>query len=388
MRQVSVPVVLFHTVRPQNLPWFWSHISHPPELFEAYLTYLKSKGYRTVLLPDVIGHIRGDNPLPDRSIALTFDDGYLDNWTIAAPLLKKYDFCGTVFVNPEFVDPREIIREQVSPDNPSEVTRDQVDGFMSWNELKAVQNSGILDVQSHAMTHTWYFKSDKIIDFHHPGDQYPWLAWNVRPDRKHLWMTEDQSNFVDFGVPVYEYDKSLITRRYFEPEEMNTKLAQFVKDNGGTDFFKQRNWRNILSNEASKHKTTAGHIESKEEYEKRILWELQASKEEITSRLSKSIDIISWPCGGHNASTLDAAKRLGYIGWAVRGTSNISKGTDPYTIHRISIPIMGRWIFKNLIDKQILVYKVESVRGAFAWRQARKVIRRVYAFTRAVRKRI
>jgi len=254
MRQVSVPVVMFHSVRPHSLPWFWTHLSHPPSVFETYLVYLKSKGYRTVLLPDVIRHIRGDQSLPDRSIALTFDDGYLDNWTIAAPLLKKYGFCGTVFVNPEFVDPRDIIRKQVSATNPSEVTREQVDGFMSWSELKLAQVSGVLDVQSHAMTHTWYFKNDTIIDFHHPGDSYPWLAWNAFPERKHLWLAEDQSEFVDFGVPIYSHEKSFIVRRYFEPKEINDRLAQFVRNNGGATFFQQQYWREILRNEALKHK--------------------------------------------------------------------------------------------------------------------------------------
>ena len=47
--------------------------------------------------------LKGKN-IPEKSIVLTFDDGYADIWIYAYPLLKKYGMCGTVFINPDFVD--------------------------------------------------------------------------------------------------------------------------------------------------------------------------------------------------------------------------------------------------------------------------------------------
>ena len=44
--------------------------------------------------------------LPARSAMITFDDGYKDNWIFSFLLLKKYGFKSTIWINPEFIDPR------------------------------------------------------------------------------------------------------------------------------------------------------------------------------------------------------------------------------------------------------------------------------------------
>ena len=380
----SIPVIMFHSVRPPAPSWLWRHLSCPPDLFEAYLRYLKSKGYTTVLLPDVLAYIHGGKELPGRSIALTFDDGYLDNWTVAAPLLKKYGFCGTVFVNPGFVDPRDLVREHVNCTSVSEAPSDLLDGFMSWNELKEAQSAGILDVQSHAMTHTWYPSSDEILDFHHPGDCYPWLTWNARPERKHLWLAEDQSEFVDFGVPVYAHEKSLIVRRYFEPEELNTKLAAVVRESGGRDFFKRQNWRDVLR-EAARKLPSSERYESEDEYRARVEWELATSREEIESRLGKRVDIICWPGGGHNEVTQDIARKVGYVGWTMRALANLAGRASP-EIGRESVPILKLGRASGVVNRLAFVYKVEACRGTPFWRQARWLVRCLYAVPKLLKR--
>lgn len=104
----SIPIIMFHSVRPPEPAWHWNYLSHPTGLFISFLEYLKRKGFRTVTLREVMEHIMGSRRLPPRSVALTFDDGYLDNWTVVMPLLKAFGFCRRVFVNPEFVDKRDI----------------------------------------------------------------------------------------------------------------------------------------------------------------------------------------------------------------------------------------------------------------------------------------
>jgi hypothetical protein len=66
--------------------------------FEKQLEYLGSKGYRTVTIDDVIGHMTGTKPLEGRCIALTFDDGDGSVYEYAYPLLVKYGMKGTLFV--------------------------------------------------------------------------------------------------------------------------------------------------------------------------------------------------------------------------------------------------------------------------------------------------
>jgi len=373
MNEKPVPVIMFHTVRPRTLPWYASFLSCPPDIFEGYLQYLKSRHYETIGINELVDHIYGRAKLPPRSIALTFDDGYLDNWTIVVPLLKKYGYKGTIFVNPEFVDPRDIIRKQW--DCAENITRDQVDGMVSWAELRSAQTSGVLDVQSHSMTHTWYFTSNRIIDFHHPGDKYPWLAWNADPQRKHLWMSEDQSEIVGFGTPVYENAKAMVARRYFENEELQARLANFVRENGGKEFFTRPDWREVLRNQVVPTDLD-GTYESEEDRRKRIDWELQASKEIISDKLGKPVDIICWPGGGSDPYSREAALRIGYRAWTVSALKNRFGCSIP-EIGRIGIPVINGEIGGRAINRMVFAYQVEGYRESGAWHYAKSTIRRI-----------
>lgn len=367
---------MLHSVRPPELPWFWNHISCSPEAFEGYLIYLKDRKYNTVLLPDVVAHIHGEKELPPNSIALTFDDGYLDNWTIAAPLLREYGFRGTVFVNPSFVDPRDIIREQVPPSETEEVGRELVDGFMSWPEMREAMDAGVLDVQSHGMTHTWYPSSEEIIDFHRPGDRYPWLAWNAFPDRRYLWLTEDQSQLVPYGAPIYLHEKSFIARRYFESDELTPILAEFVEKNGGERFFQCANWREVLLEQVALA-DAEGCYETEDEYRDRVEWELTASRDEISQRLNKEVNIVCWPGGGQTDVTHEIAQKVGYIGWTVRGTENAFGCRPTPEIGRISIPVPSFGRTNSHLNSLIFAYMVEGYRGSFGWKHAKWLARRL-----------
>ncbi len=372
----SIPIIMFHSVRPLDIPWHWNYLSHPPDLFKSFLQYLKRNRFTTVPLRDVVQHVSGKRRLPPRSIALTFDDGYLDNWTVVMPLLKRFGFCGTVFVNPEFVDQREIARKQIehAADVPE---RSQIDGFMSWPELRAADRSGVLDVQSHGMTHTWYFSSNRIVDYHHPGDDYPWLAWNERTERKPFWLEEDQSRFVPFGAPVYEHEKAMTVRRCFVPREIEERVCSHVEENGGEAFFSHPGWRKHLD-EMTRGMDIPCRCETEDEHRKRVEWEVDASREEIESRLAKRVDIICWPGGGRDPAATETALRCGYRAWTLSGVHN-RFASDPHLLHRISIPMLRVRFFRNRINRLVYRYKVESSLGAGAWAHARLVVPRLYA---------
>jgi peptidoglycan/xylan/chitin deacetylase (PgdA/CDA1 family) len=69
-----------------------------PANFEAQLQYLAQAGYQTITLTELHHHLVEGRPIPERSIVLTFDDGYRDAYTVAFPLLQQYGFVGTFFV--------------------------------------------------------------------------------------------------------------------------------------------------------------------------------------------------------------------------------------------------------------------------------------------------
>lgn len=76
--------------------------STPPDVFAEHLAYLY-KHFNVVALPDAINALKNGTKLPDKSVAITFDDGF-DNILINAhPLLRKYDFPYTIFINPALI---------------------------------------------------------------------------------------------------------------------------------------------------------------------------------------------------------------------------------------------------------------------------------------------
>ncbi|MBI4317747.1 MAG: polysaccharide deacetylase family protein [Chloroflexi bacterium] len=66
--------------------------------FENQMRFLHEHGFRSVSLPEVVEAIIGVRQLPERAVAITFDDGYRDTYTAALPILRKYGFGATVFL--------------------------------------------------------------------------------------------------------------------------------------------------------------------------------------------------------------------------------------------------------------------------------------------------
>ena len=85
---------MYHRIaNPESDVW---EITVTPERFEEQLQVLQ-KQKNVVPLLQLVNDIKS-NRLPKNSIAITFDDGYIDNFTIAKPLLEKYDLPATFFI--------------------------------------------------------------------------------------------------------------------------------------------------------------------------------------------------------------------------------------------------------------------------------------------------
>lgn len=71
--------------------------------FEAFLKHLKQH-YQIISLDDLVKALEDNTALPRRAVVLTFDDGFLSNYTLAYPLLKQYQAPATIYLATEFVD--------------------------------------------------------------------------------------------------------------------------------------------------------------------------------------------------------------------------------------------------------------------------------------------
>jgi peptidoglycan/xylan/chitin deacetylase (PgdA/CDA1 family) len=363
---MKVPVLMYHGVS-DNQQWLWGHLSCPVSIFEDQVRALANDGFVTISLQDVYNHLQSGAALPTKPVVLTFDDGYLDNWVYAFPILKRYGFKGTIFVNPDFVDPTDKPRPNLDDVAAGRVAASSLEatGFLSWAEMSVMEASGVMDIQSHAMTHTWYFSDDRIVDFHHPGDPYPWLAWNAKPERKYLWLNEDQSSFVPFGEPIYTYGESLPTRRYFPDPGLADFLVRQVTNRGGVTFFQQEDWRDTLlrlsSQYRSQHQLNV-RWEGEAEYEARVRCELGVSREIIETKLRKRVNFLCWPGGGYNDTTERIAEEVGYLAMTLSSTDPRRSRPDPSRIVRWGAPMLhcdskalyrsGRYLVSMLYCRQ------------------------------------
>jgi peptidoglycan/xylan/chitin deacetylase (PgdA/CDA1 family) len=98
-RSSDVVFLCYHSVAVGGPPF----LSIAPELFERQLAMLRRLGFRSGALADAASLAQGRKPTSKLAF-LTFDDGYVDNYEIARPLLEAYGFQALIFVLPPFVD--------------------------------------------------------------------------------------------------------------------------------------------------------------------------------------------------------------------------------------------------------------------------------------------
>ncbi|WP_020615143.1 polysaccharide deacetylase family protein [Paenibacillus daejeonensis] len=94
-----VPVLMYHYIVPAELntePANNSIINL--EAFEAGMNYLHEEGYYTATLEELEAYVAGEQSLPEKSVVITFDDGYENNIIYAYPIMKQYGFKAALFV--------------------------------------------------------------------------------------------------------------------------------------------------------------------------------------------------------------------------------------------------------------------------------------------------
>jgi len=126
-----VPVLMYHSVNPKAHPAMRSLIVSP-ESFERQMRFLKSRRYNVVTLEEVSRLMRDKKRAPAKTVAITFDDGFKDNYIYAYPVLKKLSFPATIFV---------IYNEVGRPEGDR----------LSWDQIREMQASGLVSIGSHTL---------------------------------------------------------------------------------------------------------------------------------------------------------------------------------------------------------------------------------------------
>jgi peptidoglycan/xylan/chitin deacetylase (PgdA/CDA1 family) len=324
-------------------------------------------------------------------VVLTFDDGYVDNWVFAFPILRKHGFKGTVFVSTDFVDRRNKTRLNLDDVWQGRAKHEDLTwrGFLCEDEMRRLITSDLFEVQAHCKTHTWYPIDEQIVDFHHPGDAYPWLAWNARPDRKYAYLEEDQSGFVPFGSPIYAYDKALVAHRYFPDPDVEKSLAGYVQAHGGRRFFSKRDWKQELDSVANQASSQgrSHRRETEKERVTRLKEEIVLSKQELENMLGRPVEYLCWPGGAYDDMSVELASDAGFRAWTTgskfAGKRRNVPGEDPAWIRRTAATPW--WSYKGrrvcAMDGALLRHVLEAYKGyAFSgfrlkWLKAGRLLR-------------
>lgn len=158
-RSRTVPVLMYHHVTPVG-----GAINVTPEHFRDQLAWLRAHGYRSLRCDELAAHLAG-TPAPARSVLITFDDGYLDNYVYAWPLLREYGFHATVFIVTSWVGdgpPRAYAGSgKPLPETPDhEGCKRQIaagtpmDAALRWSEIDRMRADDVIEFHSHTHTHT------------------------------------------------------------------------------------------------------------------------------------------------------------------------------------------------------------------------------------------
>lgn len=137
----TLPILMYH--RLATSPGAASaRYAVSPDRFAEQLAYLRDAGFQTVSLAEWTVVLQKREPLPTRSVALTFDDAYVDFESVALPLLQQYGFTATLFV----------VTAHVGRWNAWDAALGDPVRLMDWSAIQRAAASGI-EIGAHSATH-------------------------------------------------------------------------------------------------------------------------------------------------------------------------------------------------------------------------------------------
>jgi len=137
---VTVPVLCYHRFGPKVA----DSMTVTTKVFEAQMQWLKDHQYTVIPLRTLVNYLRGQGPPPPpKSVVITADDAHKTVYTEMLSVVRKYNIPVTLFVYPSCVS------------NASYA--------MTWEQLKALQATGLFDMQSHTFWHPNFKKEKKKL---------------------------------------------------------------------------------------------------------------------------------------------------------------------------------------------------------------------------------
>jgi peptidoglycan/xylan/chitin deacetylase (PgdA/CDA1 family) len=137
---INVPILTYHRFDP-SIP---GSMTISTEKFEQQLKWLKENGYTVIPLKELVNYLQGKKSyLPPKPVVITVDDGRKSVYTYMLPLVRKYHIPVTLFIYPSSIS--------------------HASYALTWEQLKALQKTGLFDIQGHTYWHPNFIQEKKKL---------------------------------------------------------------------------------------------------------------------------------------------------------------------------------------------------------------------------------
>ena len=173
-QRVRVPILYYHSI--SDIPIGIEILSVTTGDFEKQMKYLRDNGYTSIFL--------NENPAAvSKPVIITLDDGYVDNFTYAYPILEKYNMKATIFIITDFIG---------------------AEGYLSVSQMKSMQK--LVSFQSHTVTHSLLDELDEAQ-----------IIYELKESREILAAITQEPVYA-LCYPVGHYDRMVLrlTERYYD----------------------------------------------------------------------------------------------------------------------------------------------------------------------------
>lgn len=308
----SLPVLMYHSISR-----FQHRLCVSPELFEEHCKTLADAGWRGISLAEAEDYFFKKRRLPGRVCLFSFDDGYLDNYVYAEPILRQYGHHGVLFPVVDFIGKEEVLRPTLESlkENPERV-RELPDldrratinrsrlpvyqiTFCNWQEIRHMHHDGNLASAAHSMRHDRVVRSLEFNRLYTPGGRGGFFGV---PPYASLW-----------GLPRFDLGHGLAYRGYELAPELFELVQRMVPQeaNAAKAFLAKEENRQAV-HEAVGKLSCLGTLESEASYRARIFQEFTECREVFTKQLGTPPISFCWPWGDYNRIALEEARKAGF----------------------------------------------------------------------------
>jgi peptidoglycan/xylan/chitin deacetylase (PgdA/CDA1 family) len=131
---LTVPVLFYHHIQPIAIAnqHHNTNLTVSDSMFAIQMQYISTHGYTTITTKQLIDALKNHTTLPPKSIVITLDDGYRDNYTYAFPIFQKYHLKANIMLATGLMEGSD---------------------YLTWSQVSEMKNSGLLYYTDHTWSH-------------------------------------------------------------------------------------------------------------------------------------------------------------------------------------------------------------------------------------------